>query len=79
MLKRLKSIHPGWFIGGFFVVLIAFNVVFFAIAASTPVDLLPRNAPKKSAVLEAPAQPGEDTLGAEVTAPSSASGADARR
>ncbi|TNF37027.1 MAG: hypothetical protein EP329_04205 [Deltaproteobacteria bacterium] len=70
MLKRLKAIHPGWFIAGFFAVLIVFNVVFFAIAASTPVDLIPRDGSKKSAVLE-PAAPeaGTDAGAAAVKTP----------
>lgn len=69
MLQRIKDIHPGWFIGGFFALLIAFNVTFFVIAAITPVDLIPPNAPAKAPTLEPAAQPGQGAVGAEVTAP----------
>jgi|GEM_PF-2638806 len=70
MLKRIKSIHPGWFIAGFFVILVGFNVVFFTIAASTPVDLIPPRTQKQSAVLEAPEHVAGDAFEAEVTTPS---------
>ena len=52
MLQRIKNIHPGWFIGRFFALLIGFNVVFFVIAAVTPVQLVPRNAPARAAALQ---------------------------
>ncbi|PKN57012.1 MAG: hypothetical protein CVU56_13060 [Deltaproteobacteria bacterium HGW-Deltaproteobacteria-14] len=75
MLQRIKDIHPGWFIAGFFGLLIAFNVVFFVIAASTPVDLIPRHEPAKPAALPAPAaEPRQDAVGADVTAPTEPTG-----
>jgi len=57
MLARVKNIHPGWLIAGFFFILIVFNVIFFVIAASEPVDLLPA---KPAATSPAPpAAPGD--------------------
>lgn len=74
MLQRIKSIHPGWFIGGFFALLIAFNVVFFVIAAVTPVDLIPRHAPAKEEVVTPPPDAAQDAGAAEVTTPTEPTG-----
>ena len=69
MLERLKNIHPGWFIAAFFFVLIVFNVIFFVIAASEPVDLVPAAPKAAPAEVGAPPpgvlQPGAAAGGAD--------------
>lgn len=41
MLARIKNIHPGWFIGGFFALLISFNIAFFTLAAVKGAQITP--------------------------------------
>jgi len=42
LLRKLRNIHPGWIIGGFFVTLVSVNVSFFVIAFSHDVQMVER-------------------------------------
>lgn len=60
-----RGVHPGLLMAAFFLILIGFNVAFFTIAASTPVEIVERDDPRVLVVEQRAAPAAAPTIPVE--------------